>query len=237
MRLANLPITFPGARLAKHALNRMGFDNIVFTGFSAVPINSFARILAGVDLVIDAGANIGQTHDLFRQSGYTGRIVSFEPEPGTFKKLIEREGHDWNRHGVALDKVNGSRKFFNGNGHRNGFYFPLDGEFRRDAIEVPCRRLDSYMFKERNIFVKVDCEGHDLAVVKGARGLFRRVSRVMMEVSLTRRFESDLPAEYVITEMSRLGFGLESVPRIYYTRPGYQQNSLDAVFVNRKFNQ
>ena len=78
---------------------------------------------------------------------------------------------------------------------------------------------------------------HDLAVVKGARGLFRRVSRVMMEVSLTRRFESDLPAEYVITEMSRLGFGLESVPRIYYTRPGYQQNSLDAVFVNRKFNQ
>lgn len=40
-------------------------------------------------------------------------------------------------------------------------------------MAIPCRRLDSYDVPQMNILIKIDVEGHELAVLEGAEGLFK----------------------------------------------------------------
>src|SRR5213079_2241365 len=42
-----------------------------------------------IDLVLDVGANRGQTGTLLRAAGYTGEIISFEPLRGAFDVLAK----------------------------------------------------------------------------------------------------------------------------------------------------
>ena len=57
-----------------------------------------------IDTVIDVGANLGQTVDELRASGFDGKIVSFEPTPGLFRALVAKHGSDpgWTGHQLAL---------------------------------------------------------------------------------------------------------------------------------------
>lgn len=59
------------------------------TGFSRRIAPNFAEILAAnqIDIVLDVGANDGGYGRELRDSGYTGRIHSFEPNPSVFKRL------------------------------------------------------------------------------------------------------------------------------------------------------
>ena len=45
------------------------------------------KLLSKADLVIDVGANDGQTVAFFRGYGYKGKIVCFEPNPPVFERL------------------------------------------------------------------------------------------------------------------------------------------------------
>src|SRR6516162_4098488 len=50
----------------------------------------------GINLVFDAGANIGQTGLTLREEGYTGRIVSLEPLSEPFEELKKVAAKDGN---------------------------------------------------------------------------------------------------------------------------------------------
>jgi FkbM family methyltransferase len=69
------------------------------------------RLLAAyeIDLVIDVGANTGQYGASLRESGYEGRIVSFEPGTSAFEALYERTAADpaWESRRFALGEVAG----------------------------------------------------------------------------------------------------------------------------------
>ena len=59
-----------------------------------------------VDLVLDVGANRGQYAGQLRRSGYTGRILSFEPVPEVFAELSRAAAGDdlWDVHQLALGR-------------------------------------------------------------------------------------------------------------------------------------
>ena len=47
-----------------------------------------------IDCFWDVGANIGQTGELIRKHGYTGNILSFEPQEEAYKKLLKNSFND-----------------------------------------------------------------------------------------------------------------------------------------------
>ena len=61
-------------------------------------------ITDSINLVIDVGASHGQYGQWLRKSKFRGRLISFEPEVDSFKKLQTKSQVDglWQAHNVAL---------------------------------------------------------------------------------------------------------------------------------------
>lgn len=65
-----------------------------------------------IDTVFDVGANIGQYGKKLRESGYKGRIISFEPLSEAFKELEKISHHDplWETLNIGLGNYDGKAK-------------------------------------------------------------------------------------------------------------------------------
>jgi len=137
-----------------------------------------ARHLSPGSVVVDAGANIGvYSQFLARCVGPGGVVHSFEPSPENFGRLHAALSQFSN---VRLNQLAVSDKMGDGMlyvseelnvDHRA---YPIEGETRR-TLCIRSTTLDDY-FKpgERVDFIKIDVQGYELHVLRGAK-------RVMQE--------------------------------------------------------
>ncbi|WP_405775494.1 FkbM family methyltransferase [Streptomyces sp. NBC_01390] len=155
-------------------------------------------LLRDIDMVIDGGANGGQYAKWIRQCGFRGEIISFEPASETFAVLSEAAQSDdaWHCHNVALGPEDGQVLL---NLTRTSLGSSL---FRRtelhsrmwpDDVEagaelVPLRSLrslwDELGCENRRVYLKLDVEGAELSVLKGAGPLLDRVALLELELPL-----------------------------------------------------
>jgi FkbM family methyltransferase len=148
-------------RLIRKAVRRRGFDMIHYVPWD----NLFAHFKT--DLILDVGANVGQTYESFRWAGFKGPICSFEPNPEMFQKLERKPGFDWQRLPYALSNQSGQLKFYISN-HDNACSLQKpEADFQRahdlqitKEITVPAHRLDELWnkqgFSAKNAFLKID---------------------------------------------------------------------------------
>ena len=149
----------------------------------------------GVTCVIDVGANKGQYARMLRdEAGFTGRIASVEPAPATFPRLVEtmRGDHNWAGFPFALGQEEteatlrvASADEWNSVHKLNAYAAERFGTTEIGTEQVTVHRLDS-VFDElvaghEQVFLKVDTQGHDLAVVEGLGS--RAVSGIQLELS------------------------------------------------------
>jgi len=175
-------------------------QTLLFAGaaFNAVPygtdlIFDIKRRLQNerVSLIFDVGANIGQSAHVFRREFPDAKILSFEPDPNTFKHL--------------QSSVSGMKniEIFNcGFSRQPGalrFDFSWDAtEMHRLADDqsdtrfplVKVTTVDQFCLEhriDRIDYLKIDTEGHDLEVLKGAGSTLARgaASIVVTECSLS----------------------------------------------------
>lgn len=151
-----------------------------------------------IDCVFDVGANIGQYGQMLRKNvGYRGRIISFEPNPAVLTKLEQAasQGRNWNVERFALGPVDGTAKFL-AHAQSDLSSFRLFGSSRHappematQEIEVPVRRLATYFqeaqkqFGFRRPFLKLDTQGFDVEVAKGAGDALQRFVGLQTEVA------------------------------------------------------
>jgi FkbM family methyltransferase len=133
------------------------------------------------DWALDVGANVG--HYALRLSelvGDAGRVIALEPVPDTFEvlaaniraasagnvTLINVAASDSSRlSGMVVPKYEDSQS--------DNFYLArLAGD--GSAVQVLCITVDSLNLPHRVRLVKIDTEGHELAVMKGMRGILER---------------------------------------------------------------
>jgi FkbM family methyltransferase len=164
-----------------------------------------------IDCIIDVGANTGQYGKFHREEvGYSGLIISFEPDPVIFKSLEETSQADdqWVIKNYALGKKSEKRNFNIMEGSTlNSFLDPDHTETSmfenenviRETIEVPLRRLDDVHteLKEMNnfkrIFLKLDTQGFDLDVFTGSFRCLDQVFGIQTEVSVLPIYK-DMPS-------------------------------------------
>jgi FkbM family methyltransferase len=157
-------------------------------------------------VILDIGGQIGQSVQRYARLFPGATIHSFEPFPETYSRLLRRAAKypGAQAHQIALADTPGSRPLhvspqFSGtnsllqrpsSGRR---YYPRDAELI-DVAHVDVTTVDNFC-TERGIetidLMKIDVQGAELLVLKGARGLLEReaISAIICEVAFTAHYE------------------------------------------------
>jgi len=204
--------------------------------------------LYGVDLVLDVGANVGQYHDYLRANvGYNGQVISFEPNPHCVSQLRARLPEDplWSVEPVALGEREATLTLnimrsssFSSFRAPDATAVPELEELNTivGRCEVPVRRLDDIdvghnATPSTATFLKLDTQGYDLEVLKGATGLFDRIVAVQTEASVLPIY-ADMP-DIVETIKALAGYGYSLAHAAPVTRDGgLRAVEFDLVFIN-----
>ena len=196
------------------------------------PPGSFSRHLRDylsemkINLVLDVGANVGNYVKDLREIGYRGRVISFEPVPATYQKLQQAWQNDPMWSGKPYGLSDDDREALI-NTHSSGTFnsllnlredaeraFSLDPA-QRGQTPIQLRRLDSVLpelvkgTQSPRIFMKIDTQGHDVSVVKGASGV----------LDMILGMQSELPAVEIYDGMSSMPAALS-----YYSSCGFVPN-------------
>jgi len=177
----------------------------------------------GVKTVADVGANRGQYASALRQAGYKEEIFSFEPLSKAYEELEKKSRPDpkWHVFHSAIGEENGEAEInIAGNGESSSFLPMLDTHIRsapesqyRATERVKVSTLDSILWpllsKESRVLLKIDTQGYEHHVIKGARSLLPLVHLIECELSLTPLYEG----QYLFQDMLELlnGLGFEPV--------------------------
>jgi FkbM family methyltransferase len=161
------------------------------------------RLLSILDVncVVDVGANRGQFAKELRAIGYAGRIVSFEPIRLEFDRMSRHFSDDAHWKGYRLALGNEERETNIHVARLTVLSSLLNSisqeEKRREHIEkVSVRRLDT-MFASLvegidapRVFLKMDTQGYDLEVFKGAAGCISEICGLQSELSVQPIYEA-----------------------------------------------
>ena len=215
--------------LIKHGAQRMG---IAISRYP--PPGSFKKHLGDylshmeINVVLDVGANVGNYVRILRKIGYKGKIISFEPVPATYRQLHDAMHNDplWSGKQLGLSDENREALIntysdgeFNSllTLHKDvGQVFYLD-HAQQSKTSIQLRRLDTVLpeliegTRSPRIFMKIDTQGHDVSVVKGASGVLGMIIGL----------QSELPAVEIYEGMSSMSAALSYYASCSFVPTGF----------------
>lgn len=168
------------------------------------------------DLAIDCGANAGQWGSSIKKEFPELRLISFEPLINSFELLKNRSmAHkDWEVYNVALSSYSGTSimHFASNQGMSSSLNKPLlhskvhpDIVFEESA-KISVSTLDEYNLTGKRMFLKIDVQGHENQLLKGAIESIRSVAMIEVESSYTPLYDSEISHHELVSQLSTLGF-------------------------------
>jgi len=200
----------------------------------------------GINLVLDVGANIGQFgRKNLRDAGYRGRIVSFEPLSAAWKGLSAEAASDslWTvAPRMAIGAADGDININVAQNSVSSSILDMLPEHRQFAPQsayvavesVPIRRLDEiapqYFLPDSKVFIKIDTQGFEDAVLQGAGGIMSRVAGIQLELSLIPLYAGQQLYDEIILRMKRAGFDLWGISTAFVDVDSGRTLQVDATF-------
>jgi FkbM family methyltransferase len=204
------------------ALQRAGFDLIRYNASRFEDIRFGAMLAAHkVNLVFDVGANAGQFGKQLRQTGYQGRIVSFEPTSAAWERLTDASVNDpmWEiAPRCAIGSEDGEIEIhIAGNSYSSSALNMLDSLL---TVAPQCGyigteparlcRLDTigseYLRPDSVLLIKIDTQGFEGPVLQGAPELIRTAVGLQLELSLVPLYENQLLLNSLMVKVQNAGF-------------------------------
>jgi FkbM family methyltransferase len=198
-----------------------------------------------IDLIFDVGANKGQFALEVREL-YKGPIISFEPVSGAFTELKRNASSDKNWFVFRYALGNESKEQYI-NVYRSDDFSSLL-EINKYCVErfkeniaspvkelIQIRRLDDivgefpFNIYEKKILLKMDTQGYDLEVFRGATSILKNLMAIQSEVS-QRPIYHDMPHwTESIDNYEKAGFTLAGLFPV--SRDGLQYIESDCLMV------
>ena len=173
-----------GRDLRVHTAETIGAGIYSYGIFDLPVCEAITRLLDPGELALEIGANLGQMASLMRSCvGASGRVIAFEPHPELFAELcanMEPVGGDatWSPadlHAIALSRAPGEALLDvgpNWAANRGMSRLVENATDSARTVRVPLTTLDAALPASLPIgLAKMDVEGHELAVLEGAREL------------------------------------------------------------------
>lgn len=160
------------------------YMNKIYHGLFEFTVQEVVKhFLSKGDVFVDVGANIGYISAIGAgEVGVSGEVHSFEPVPVYFEylSLLSKlnPSHQLYLNNFALGEHEAANKIDVGVNANIGANSMIEGFVHEDmvaeTIVVPTKRLDEYLEEKRTCpnFIKIDVEGYELAVLKGASRYF-----------------------------------------------------------------
>jgi FkbM family methyltransferase len=139
-------------------------------GFYA-PGKELSALVPAGKLAVDAGANVGLYSYWIARSA--SEVVAFEPQPALARRLTMNGIRKLTVHNVALSDAEGVAELNVPRVHGEASLRTLDVPV--DTIRVPLRTLDSFELSDIG-FIKIDVEGYEEPLLRGAEQTLRRSS-------------------------------------------------------------
>lgn len=201
---------------------------------------------AGVDLVLDVGANVGQTGESLRRAGYAGRIVSFEPVPAAYDALLAKSRGDalWEvAPRMALGDADGEVTINVSEASDMSSALPASAALLaslprtrvQETATAPMFRLDSVYHRfcpeDATVFLKIDTQGFERRVLDGAAETLARIRGLQVELSLLPLYQGEETYLGLLADFHRWGFEPHMIVETNFSRALGRQLQIDAVFV------
>lgn len=170
------------------------------------------RSWAPGDVIFDVGANDGRTISRLQKHFPSPSIFAFEPVSSTFQTLVARTEHLPNVRcqKLALGAEPGEDTIYLNPVASTNSFSPTWGEpVGNEVVEVST--VDRVMAEQgidRIHFLKIDTEGHELEVLKGARQALSdsRITIVQVEVGIDSRVSPHTGFDEVRRHLAPLGY-------------------------------
>jgi FkbM family methyltransferase len=176
----------------------------------------------GIDTIFDVGANVGQFAKHLRDTGYKGRIISFEPLSSAYRQLLKNSCGDkqWIVRQCALGLEDGTAEInIAGNSWSSSI---LDMEERHVKASpdsayvgkeiVSLKALDTifgeYCSPVNKVFLKIDTQGFTKQVLDGGGRSIKKITGIQVEMSLVSLYSGEPLIGEIVTTLYKLGFFL-----------------------------
>lgn len=210
---------------------------------------SRAELIAerAIDSVVDVGANEGLFARRLRDEGFSGRIISFEPLSRAFVLLESASAldPDWECVRLALGATTGKKSLNVARNLASSSFLPMDrglpeaeprlayiGREECSVSTLDALAADLFRARER-LYLKLDVQGFELEVLRGAEATLDRVLALEAELSLTMVYEGAPLMDEVVAYLAERDYALLQTEPAYVhprTRETLQVNGL---FVRR----
>lgn len=204
--------------------------------------------LRGVNCVLDVGANDGGFASSIRETGYKGRIISFEPLSKPFAELRRKAQNDqnWDVYQYAIGATKGSVTInVSGNAGLSSSVLPM---LERHSAAAPnSRYVDRETVQQEKLdsllptlgvsagcstFLKIDVQGYEGAVLDGAYDLLasHAIAGLQLELSLIPLYEGAMTYRQGLDRAEALSMSLVGLGPVFTDPVSGQLLQFDAVF-------
>ncbi|MBT9139076.1 MAG: hypothetical protein DDT31_01656 [Syntrophomonadaceae bacterium] len=230
----------------RKVLWKMGYDISRFSPTSH-PLARRRRLIQsyGINVILDVGANTGQFAQQMRNDiGFLGKIVSFEPLSFAFELLKINATRDpkWEVINCALGDSEEKREInIAANSYSSSLLNILPSHLK-SAPESRCigyelieiKTLDSIIDNvcstEDNIYLKIDTQGYESKVLKGAEASLNRIATIQLEMSLIPLYEDELLFNELYALLCEKGYSLVSIEPGFSDSKSGQLLQVDGIF-------
>lgn len=203
-----------------------------------------------VNTIFDIGAHVGQTAQHYRKLFKDAKIISFEPFPDSYSKLVQvsQSLDRVETHNLAVDERSGDKSFYSTSFSAQNSLLKLTeavGEYYNyqsdltavKPIQVKTTSLDDFC-KSRDIqkiqICKMDVQGAELLALKGAVDLLanKAIDLLYLEVCFSKYYQDQALFYQIYDFLAGYNYSLFGLYNLYHGKNNLALVEGDALFVN-----
>ena len=199
-------------------------------------------------IIFDVGAHEGESIDRFRNLFQNPIIHSFEPQSKIFEKLKNKKKNDKDLvlNNFALGSKKENQEIFINSNTAASSYLDIDNKDKffksLKTIQKEQTRIDTFdnYFNKINVnyidLVKIDVQGLEEEVLKGARNSLNKVLLIEIEIVFVNLYEKHSSFYQIENILKNYNFELYSLSSISLNKQNDRIRNLDALYYNTKIS-